>query len=100
MSMVDPSIFSTTAYKIIKENFQSAIEEGPTYICDICWKFEYRTNVIKLDPSKYEKEVFDECHTGKSEWICKGCHRSMTKKRECQCKHKVTTYNFVRNLKN
>ena len=92
MSMVDPAILSTTAYKIIKEIFQSAIEEGPTYICDICWKFEYRTNVIKLDPSKYEKEVFDECHTGKSEWICKGCDRSMKKKKRMPMQAQANVY--------
>ena len=78
-SMVDPSILTTTAYKIIKEQFQVAIEEGPTYICDICWKFEYRKNVIKLDHSKYEIEVFYKCHTRKSEWICKSCHKSISK---------------------
>ena len=33
--------------------FRDAIQEGHTYICDICWKFEFRFNVIKLKDSKY-----------------------------------------------
>ena len=79
MSMVDPSILATPAYKILKEDFEAAIKEGPTYTCDICYKCEYRTNVIKLVPSKYEMEIFDKCHRGKYEWICKSCHNSLTK---------------------
>ena len=65
------------AFKIIESEFKDAIKEGPTFICDICWKFELRSNVIKLTETKYEQEIYAECHTGKSNWICKGCHRSM-----------------------
>ena len=38
-SMFDSSILTTPAFRIIEEDFKSAIQEGPTYICDICWKF-------------------------------------------------------------
>mgnify|MGYP002808138608 FL=1 len=76
-SMVDPSIFETEAFKVIESEFKDVIKEGPTFICDICWKFEFRSNVIKLTETKYEQEIYAECHTGKSNWICKGCHRSM-----------------------
>ena len=31
-SMVDPFILTTPAFKIIEEDFKSAIQEGPTYI--------------------------------------------------------------------
>ena len=31
-SMVDPFILATLAFKIIEEDFKSAIQEGPTYI--------------------------------------------------------------------
>ena len=24
-------------------------------------------------------EIFDKCHRGKYEWICKSCHNSLTK---------------------
>ena len=35
-SMVDPSILTITAFRLTGEDFESAIQEGPTYICDIC----------------------------------------------------------------
>ena len=76
-SMVDPSILDTDAFKTIEREFKDAIKEGPTFICDICWKFEFRTNVIKLTETKYDQEIYAECNTGKSSWICKGCHRSL-----------------------
>ena len=34
-SMVDPSILATPAFRLLEEDFKSAIQEGPTYICDI-----------------------------------------------------------------
>ena len=40
-SMFDPSILTTPAFRLIEEDFKTAIQEGPTYICDICWKFEF-----------------------------------------------------------
>ena len=48
-SMVDPAILTTLVFRLIEiDFFKSAIKEGPTYICNICWKFEFRRNVIKL----------------------------------------------------
>ena len=83
--MVDPSILETEAFKLIQKEFQMAINEGPTYICDICLKFEFRTNVIKLKVSNYDTDVFNESHTCKSEcnseWICNTCHQSLLKKK-------------------
>ena len=52
-SIADPCIPTTTAFRLIEEYFRYAIQEGPTYICDICWKFEFRKNVIKLKEPKY-----------------------------------------------
>ena len=86
-SMVAPSILETPGFKLIQDEFTSAIQEGPTYVCDICWKFEFRTNVITLTECKYEQNLYDECHTGESEWICKSCHNSLLK-RKCLCKHR------------
>ena len=35
------SIFNNAQiYSMSKEDFKGAIQEGPTYICYICWKFE------------------------------------------------------------
>ena len=79
--MVDPSILETPAFKLIQKEFKAAIQEGPTYICDICWKFEFKKNVIKLKDSKYDDDIYIECHTGKSEWICKNCHNSLKSKK-------------------
>lgn len=77
MSMVDPSILSTKAYEIIREKFQAAIEQGPTYICDICIKWEYNHNVKILNPDKYDEDILINCCTGKSDWICNSCDKSM-----------------------
>ena len=78
-SMFDSFILTTPVFRIIEEVVKSAIQEGPTYICDICWKFEFRRNVIKLKEPKYQTDINDECTTGKSDWICKSCHNSMSK---------------------
>ena len=81
MSMVDPSILHTQAYKIIQKVFEDAINEGPTYTCDICIKSEFRKSVIKLNPSKYEKETFDKLASRVYEWICKSCHNYLMKEK-------------------
>ena len=86
-SMVDPSILETDAFKLIQKEFSNAIRKGPTKICDICWKFEYRSNVMLLDYSKYEKNLFDKCYTSKSkdnkgkEWICNTCNKWLLKQK-------------------
>ena len=38
-SVTDPCILKTPAFRLIEQEFKGAIQEGPTYICDICWKF-------------------------------------------------------------
>ena len=78
-SIVDPSILTTPTFRLIEEDFKSAIQEGPTQICDICWKFEFQRNVIKLMEPKYQTSICNECTTGKSGWICKSFHNSMSK---------------------
>ena len=77
--MVDPSILTTPAFRLIEEDFKSALQEGPTYICDICWKFEFQRNFIKLMEPKYQTDIYNKCTNGKSGWICKSCHNSMSK---------------------
>ena len=44
---------------ITEDEFKISIQEGPTHICDICWKFEYRGNVIKLNGTKYKESIYD-----------------------------------------
>ena len=75
-NMFDPSILTTLAFRLIAE---TAIQEGPTYICGICWIFEFRRSVIKLKELKYQTNIYNQCNTGKSDWICKSCHNSMLK---------------------
>ena len=66
-SMTDPCILTTPAFRIIEVDFKVAIQEGPTYICDICWKFEFRGNVIKLKEPKYQADIYNEYTTGQSD---------------------------------
>ena len=39
--MTDPCILTTPAFRLIEVDFQGAIQEGPTCIFNICWKFEF-----------------------------------------------------------
>ena len=73
-SMVDPFILATPAFKVIEEDFKSAIQEDPTCICDIFWKFEFWMNVIKSNALKYQTGICKKFSTGKSDSICKSCH--------------------------
>ena len=34
--MVDACILTTSAFRLIEEDFKGAIHEGPMHICDIC----------------------------------------------------------------
>ena len=51
--MTDPCILTTPAFRLIEEDFNGAIQESPTYIGDICWKFKFRRNLITLKEPKY-----------------------------------------------
>ena len=46
---------------------------------DICFEFKFQRNVIKLKELKYQTDIYNECTTSKSDWICKKCHNSMLK---------------------
>ena len=48
-------------------------------MCDICHKCEYKGNVWNLDISRYDVPIFNKCHSGKSQWICKSCDKTMKK---------------------
>ena len=79
VSMTEPCILTTLAFRLIEEDFKGTIQEGPTNICDICWKSEFQRNVIKLKEPKYEANIYNECTKGKSDWISKSCHNSLSK---------------------
>ena len=78
-SMTDSCILTTPAFRLIEQDFKGAIQEDPAYICDIYWKFEFQRNVIKLKEPKYQADIYNQCANGKSDWICKSCHKSMLK---------------------
>ena len=77
--MVHPYILHTQAFKLIEEDFLKAIQECPTYICDVCWKLEWEKNVIKLTVSQHTPEICNTCFTKKSEWICLSCEKYLRK---------------------
>ena len=103
MSMVDPSILDTKAFQIIEEEWLRKINEGPEFCCDICLKWCYRCDVVKLSIVKYDQEIlekcyrenhgfirrnlardpewFSRCYNGKQEWICKSCDKYMLLKK-------------------
>ena len=66
--MVDPSILHTDTYEIISSNWKKIKNKCPEYTCAICIKQDWKTNILKLDPSMYKKvsEMFEKC--------CKGEH--------------------------
>ena len=86
-SMTDSCILTTPAFRLIEQNFKGAIQEGPTYICDICWKFEFRRNVIKLKELKYQTDIIMnallENQIGYVKVVTILC-----RKIKCQCRHK------------
>ena len=86
-SMVDPSILTTPAFRFIEKVFKTAILEGPTYICDIFWKFKFQRNVIKLKELEHHTDICNECTSGKS---CKNCHKMSKNKMPMQAQlHKL-----------
>ena len=62
-SMVHPSILDTKTFKLIEKGFLKAVQEGPMHICNVCWKFEWKKNVIKLTVSPYTPEICNTCFT-------------------------------------
>ena len=78
--MTDSCLLLTPSFRLIEEDFKGAIQESPTYICDICWESEFRRNVIKLKKPKYQTDIYNECTTSTSYLMRKICHNSMSKK--------------------
>ena len=84
--MTDPNILDSEAYLYMFSEFEKSIEQGPTYICNICWTFVYRTDVICLVPDKYSihNDMFTKCKTNcksldNKEYICNSCDHSLKK---------------------
>ena len=56
ISITDPCL-TTLAFRLIEEVLNGAIQEVLTYICDICQKFKFRSNAIKLKEMKYQTDI-------------------------------------------
>ena len=65
----DLCILTTPVFRLIVNYFKGTIQEGPTSICDFCWKLKFRRNVMKLKERRYQTYIYNECTTGKSDWI-------------------------------
>ena len=60
ISMSDHNILKTPGFKSALNEYLSEISEGPTYVCNICRKLEYRTNVQHYVDDEYDKELFNK----------------------------------------
>ncbi|XP_071142171.1 uncharacterized protein [Mytilus edulis] len=79
--------------KAIKQ-FQKSIQDHPVYVCTVCIRSLYKSQVKKCYRSKYSNEKTSECLTGNfvhtcdkhckvkcekaNEWICFTCHRHLS----------------------
>ena len=87
--MVDPSMLSTEAYKMLKQDYEAAIYVGPTYICNVCWKCEYRQNVCKFISENYVSFLTNcdiKSPNGYVSYVTNQCSKSLY-----QCKLKPVT---------
>ena len=92
--LIPPCILTTPAFRLIKEDFKGSIQEGPTYICDNCWKFELWRNLIKLKESKDQTDNCNKC-TAWNAYV-----KPVTIlwwKIKWQCRYNWITRNFVLN---
>ena len=89
LSMVDPSITKTKAFEIVKEDFDYAVNEGPTNKCHICIKWEYKGNGKKFLHKEYESLLMFElcdvpntnCDSEEQYWICHSCDKAIKKEK-------------------
>ena len=84
MSMVQPSIIDTTAYKIVENEFLKLISVGPEFKCEICLTWNYRTSVMKFKTNIYDQTVLNKCYVNCNMcslglWICNTCDRHLKK---------------------
>ena len=70
-SMVSVSILHTNAYAIISSNWEKIKNKYPEYTFAICIKQEWKTNMLKRDPSRYKKDskMFEKCYKGEHYWL-------------------------------
>jgi len=101
--MTSTNILDTDAYIHLQNKFEKAINEGPTYICNICIKFEYKKYVVKLNESKYDNSdnAFNNCVTQTKsidgeKYVCLNCHRYLLGKKNM--KGKIPPQAYMNNL--
>ena len=57
-TMADPCTLTTPTFRLTEEGFIGALQKWPTYICDICWMFEFWKNVMKLKERKHRTDIY------------------------------------------
>ena len=62
---VNPSIPDTSAFKLIEEDMLKAVQDRPTYICDVWWEFEWKRNIFQVVASWYTPKICNRCLSGK-----------------------------------
>lgn len=67
-------------------NFLAKVKIGPDFVCTVCNRSMYSTNVVSFDISKYKIETlvdnifsFRYLSFNDKEWICLTCNRSLKK---------------------
>ena len=78
-------------YNVMIQSFKEACKEVPVYICCICYRFQFRKQIVSFVQKKYiytdlakrcaidtpTHEKLDDCDKSCpkcSKWICKNCH--------------------------
>ena len=69
-------------FNLIEEEFKSAIQKGPTYICDICWHLLLKHLLFNLIEEEF-KSAIQEGPT----YICDICWKFEYKKNVIKLKH-------------
>lgn len=84
--MVHPSTLDMPALKLIE--FFKVVQEKPVYICDICWKPEWKGNRLQLTVSRYTPEMCNRSFIKKLDRF--GLVTNTWRKIKYPCKHGLT----------
>ena len=83
--MAKPDILNTEAYEYLSSEIIDLFKQGYEYECTICFKLEFKRSVIRLEPSRYDEDIFEKCYQQKTEWVCKSCDKIMNKGKMPPC---------------
>ena len=95
LNPVNVTLTGNTEYTFWIKNFKAKVRQGPFYVCVICNRCLYYTNVLLYDIPKYDNEFMSKLNNkltgfdGKS-YISKTCNSS-TKKLKVPCQAVVNS---------